>query len=276
MTSTLPKLKPSPSTTFLVDVEPPSIIPLQGFSAFYLAHALPAIPSHRSHQLIFLRPNLYGLLRDSKTSARILVPPTPDVLTMVPRRDIPKPRRGKTENQSLSSHRYVLLVYKPFKEVTRRQKASRLTMRLPAIRVKPGLLLVPQIKASRFQEYQSTLIRPSEFARELVQLGATVWYASRLEVYTSEDLIGSLIKEAFIARSKRIAATCKELYKELRMSKRSVQEVRERLKLIRLRLRLHRAQGRFFAKECGLDFQYAVSRAAAAVSRLQSSLELCD
>lgn len=280
MTSTLPKLKPSSSSTkYLVEAEPPSIIPLQGFSAFYLARTLPAIPSHRSHQLLFLRPNLYGLLRSSNSSSRILVPPSPGVITLVPRRDITRRRRLKKDSQPLSSRRYVLLAYSPFKESTPRQKVSRLAMRLPSLRIKPGLLLVPQIKTARFQQYQLGLIRPSEYARELVNLGATVWYASRLEAYTSESLIDELIQEAFVTRSKRIVTTCKELSKEFRTashSQRTAQEVKERLKLLRLRLKLQRAQGRFLAKECGLDLQYAVSRAAAALSRLRSSLEIRD
>ncbi|MFX1475423.1 MAG: hypothetical protein ACFFCO_08110 [Promethearchaeota archaeon] len=198
---------------------------------------------------------------------------------MVPRRDITRWKRVTRESQSLSSRRYVLLVHKPLKDVAHRQKVSRLAMRLPSIRVKPGLMLVPQIKASRFQEHYSMLLRPSDYARELVNLGATVWYASRLEAYTSEPLIDELIREAFINRSKRIIATCKELYKEIRTSstpQKTLQDVKERLKLVRLRLKFHRAQGRFFAKECGLDFQYAVSRAAAAMSRLRSSLEIRD
>ncbi len=279
MTSTLQRLKPStPSVRLLVEADPPSSIPLRGFSTFYLASTLPAIPPHRSHQLVVLRPNLYGLLRLQGIQSRILIPPDPNVITMVPRRDITRIKSSGRTPQQDSNRRYVIITHRPFKDAAHRQKASRLAIRLPSIRIKPGLVLVPQIKTSRFQEYP-LLLRPSEYAREIVQLGATVWYASRLEAYASETLIDQMIEDAFITRSQRIVATCKQLYRDLRGSsppQKTTLEVKEQLASIRFRLKVLRAQGRFFARECGLDVKFTASRAAAAMSRLRCYLEICD
>jgi len=260
----------------------PARILLQGFSAFYVAKSAPQIPDQpRNYSLKPLRRGLYGLSRTANPSLPIPQPISPTVLTLVPRRTVTRVARSHRRTPHPAIRRFVLIAYTPLHDPAQRQTARRLAWRTPLIRLRPGLLLAPQIRAARFRPYQPGLLRPSEYVRRLVEMGATAWYAPRLELPNdmSKEIFQRLVRRTFEERAKGIIKASRHLYKDAG----HWQDIpnwpahsKQRLTTIRMRLRRLRALMRFFALEFEMDFRYAVARAAAAVSRVRLQLRLSD
>jgi hypothetical protein len=260
----------------------PARILLRGFSAFYVAKSMPQIPDQpRNYRLKPLRRGLYGLSRTTNSAQPIPQPISPTVLTLVPRRTVTSVSRSRRRTPRPAIRRFVLIAYTPLNDPTQRQTARRLAWRTPIIRLKPGLLLAPQIRAARFRSYQPALLRPGEYVRRLVEMGATAWYAPRLELPNdmSKEIFHRLVRRTFEERAKGIIKACRHLYREAahwREIPNWPAYSKQRLVTIRMRLRRLRALMRFFAREFEMDFGYATARAAAAASRVRLRLKLSD
>ncbi|MFX1562449.1 MAG: hypothetical protein ACFFDP_03995 [Promethearchaeota archaeon] len=227
------------------------------------------------------RRGIFGLIRKNKPSNQITVPTEPDVLTLIPRRDLSK-MGNNTSNMSYraQSLRFVLIIFNPFKDELKRQAVSRLMQRTPLIRVKPGVVLAPQIRAARFRPYSKVLLRPSIFVQKLIELGSPVWYASRLELCqkSNEDVTRTLIKKTFETSVKRILEASRQLYREIGHipEKELIPYYKKRFISIRNRLHYIRIKAIFFKNELGIDMKYMVARGLSAISRVRQRIKLCD
>ncbi len=270
------------NTENLAELRKPQSISLNGLAALYLTkdHSQPTFPDEKPKIVVF-HSGVFGIVRQNNSFTRIPIPTEADIITLIPRRDISKIHTTSRTLAQISTRRFVLIIYNPFKDQQKRKKVSRLIQRTPLIRIKPGLVLAPQIRATRFRPYQKNLLRPSEFVQKLVELGASVWYASRLELSHKhyEELIEQLLLRTINVRVQRIVTACRQLYTKLRNrtnENKSLTEFKRRLTRIRHRARHLRWQALFFKKEFGFDFQFKAARAYAAVSRVYQQLKFCD
>jgi len=266
----------------LTEPSEPCSIPLKGFSAIYLSKTLSQITFKREEPTLFtIRPGIYGIVRNGKSSFLFQPPRESNFLTLIPRRNLTKKDNNTSQTSFQNSPlRFVLIIYNPFKDVHKRQSVSRLMQRTPLIRIKPGVVLAPQIRAARFRSYHKGLLRPSEFVQKLIELGSPVWYASRLEVShrPSEDVIGNLVRETFEVSVKRILDASRQLYRKIGHipEKESIPYYKKRFLGIRNRLRYVREKAIFFKNELGIDVQYMVARGISAISRVRQRIKLCD
>ena len=175
----------------------------------------------------------------------------------------------------------MLILYKPFKSEFKRKQLSRLIARTPLIRIRPGVVLAPQIRTGRFQLYQKALLRPSQFIFRLLELGSPTYYASRLELCDSilDENLGNLIYQMFDKRAQRLVNACRMLFTECgppSTEKKQLIQYKKRFKRIRQQLHFLRWQSKFFKEELGVDIQRGVIRVASAVHRVHKRLQLCD
>jgi hypothetical protein len=260
----------------LMDSPHPQSIRLNGFSAFYLTNKPSQITFQGElPQVYSLRPGIFAIVRPNNSYNQIPIPNESDIMTLIPRRDISKIQQPS----QISSRRFVLIMYNPFKDELNRQKTSRLYQRTPLIRIRPGVVLAPQIRSTRFRPYQKVLLRPGEYVQKLIELGTYVWYASRLELHhtTSEVLIKQLLFTTIDNRVQRIITACRQLYTELRNSSKNTKPINDftqRFTRIRHRVKYLRWQALFFKKEFNIDFQSKSARAYAATSHVYQQLKI--
>lgn len=256
--------------------------PLRGFFAFYLTNKPIKITFPQKQKgLLRLRPGVLAKIRTSNSPGRIVLPNEAEVLTMVPRRSTTKSTKSIRDPSIPWSRRFVLILYRPFKKEFKRKKFSRLIEKTPAIRLRPGIVIVPQIRAARFQAYEKALLRPSQFIFNLIELGSPVWYARRLELFhpSSEILIENLIKSTIEKRGSRLVHGCRQLYYDLQVYLKtgsSSNGYKKRFLRIRRSVRNLRWQAKFFKEEFGVDAQYAINRVTSAISRVYQKMKLCD
>jgi hypothetical protein len=250
---------------------------LTGFRAFLLFKT--TITKYKTRPVIIpLRPGLFGLKNMKKNFSIHDLASESEAIILIPRREVTqrvKSQKGTTS--SIGDRRYVLITFNPFRDDTLRQKANRLVWKTPLIRIRPGLMITPHIRVSRFRKYERILLRPSEYVQQLIELGKTVWYAPKLQLMkpNQEQTLKKLIQEIFEERSEFIIRSSDKLLKEAMESSNQpgwTKLARQQLNLLRNRLRLIRAQSAFFQREFGFNFQPIVTRTAAKVSRVKQKV----
>jgi len=256
----------------------PASIRLAGFGSFILAKT--TIPKQNTRLALSpLRPGLYGVKQTKKFSIPELDTKS-EVIVLIPRREVTqrtKSQKGTTA--SIGDRRYVLITFHPFKDATFRQKTNRLVWQTPLIRFRPGLMIAPHIRISRFRPYEGVLFRPSEFVQRVVELGKTVWYAPKLQLLKpkQEQTFEKLIRDMFEERAEFIIKSSNKLLKEAKELINQpgwTKSTRQHLNLLRNRLRQIRAQSAFFQHEFGFNYQPIVARTAAKVSRVRQKVLL--
>lgn len=257
-------------------------IPTNGIIALYLSKNQAPITISKEQQPFFsFRNGMLVIFQQNEVTSHIPISKESKILFLKPRRDITKIRKTSSTSLPISSHRFVLIIYKPFKEDHKRKSASRLIQRTPLIRIRPGVFLAPQIRLTRFRRYQKVLLRPSEFIQKMLEHGANIRYASRLEVIhpSSEEIIKHLLQGTLDERVTRIVNACRQLYREIRNltpQSNMLLSVKKRFKMIRTRAFFLRQQALFFKQEFNINFQNQAMRAYSAVSRVHQKLKLCD
>ncbi len=255
----------------------PASVRLIGFGAFILTKT--PIPKHHNKLVLsHLRPGLYGV---KQTKMRLSIPELEsksEDIVLIPRRELTqrvKSQKGTTAG--IGERRYVLITFYPFKEATLRQNTNRLVWKTPLIRIRPGLMISPHIRISRFRRYEGILLRPSEYVQQVVELGKTVWYAPKLQLLNpnQERTFEILIQNMFEERAKFISRLCIKLLKEAQEFSNQpgwARSARHKLNLLRKLLRQIRAKSAFFQREFGFDYLSIVTRAAAKVSRVRQKV----
>jgi len=255
----------------------PASIRLAGFRAFMLTKT--TINKHKSKQILSpIRPGLFGIKYTKSKFSISKIGSKSEVITLIPRREVTQ--RAKSQKGTIASigdRRYVLITFHPFKDTTLRQKANRLVWQTPLIRIRPGLMITPHIRISRFRLYQGILLRPSEYVRQMVELGKTVWYAPKLQLLNpnQERIFEKLIQNMFEERAEFITRSGNKLLKEAKDSSNQplwAKFCKQQLNLLRKRLRQIRAQSAFFHREFGFDYLPIVTRTAAKVSRVRQKV----
>lgn len=256
--------------------------PLKGYACYYLSPNLAQLTfPDRSSDIVRLRPGLYGVKRQNNLHWPLPFPNESGVLVFTPRRDSTKKPRKTQQGASKLPQRFVLILYKPFKSEFKRKQLSRLIPRTPLIRIRPGIVLAPQIRTGRFQLYQKALLRPSQFIFRLLELESPTHYASRLELNASilDEKLETLIHQMFNKRVQRLVNACRMLYTECgppSTEKKPLIQYKKRFKRIRQQLHFLRWQSKFFKEELGVDIQRGVIRVSSAVHRVYKRLQLCD
>jgi hypothetical protein len=257
----------------------PASIRLTGFRAFLLTKT--TITKQKTRQVLRpLRPGLFGVKNTKRKFSIPELDSKSEVIILIPRREVTqrvKSQKGTTT--SIGDRRYVLITFYPFKDDTLRQKVNRLIWQTPLIRIQPGLMITPHIRISRFKPYEGILLRPSEYVQRVVELGKTVWYAPKLQLLkpNQEQTFEKLIQNMFEERAEFIIGSSNKLLKEARASINQpgwTKSARQRLNLLRNRLRQIRAQSAFFQREFGFNYQTIVTRTAAKVSRVRQKVLL--
>jgi hypothetical protein len=255
----------------------PASVRLTGFRAFYLTKT--PITTHQTRLVLsHLRPGLYGVKQIKKKFKILELESKSEAIVLIPRRELTqqvKSQKGTTA--SIGERRYVLITFYPFKDATLRQKANRLVWQTPLIRIRPGLIITPHIRISRFRHYNGILLRPSEYVQQLVELGKTVWYAPKLQLLkpNQERTLEKLIQNMFEERAEFIIKSSNKLIHEAKKSSSQpgwTKSASQQLNRLRNRLRHIRAQSTFFQREFGLDYLPIVTRAAAKVSRIRQKV----
>ncbi len=257
----------------------PVSIRLTGFGAFFLTNT--PLPKHHTRLVLsHLRPGLYGIKQTKKKLSIPELESKSEAIVLIPRRELTqraKSQKGTTA--SIGERRYVLITFYPFKDATLRQKANRLVWQTPLIRIRPGLMITPHIRISRFRHYEGILLRPSEYVQQVVELGKTVWYAPKLQLLkpTQEQTFETLIQNMFEERAEFIIRSSNKLLHEAKESSNRpgwTKSARQQLNLLRKRLRQIRVQSAFFQREFGFDYLPIVTRTAAKVSRIRQKILL--
>jgi hypothetical protein len=255
---------------------------LKGFSAYYLAkNAIASSYLKKDMSLIRLRRGLFAKNRINNSPIPVSFVNVPGVLPLVPRRNTTKLRETEQQNPNQLRRRFVLIIHTPLKTELQRKHFSRSIERTPIIRIRPGLLLAPQIPSSRYRSYERVLQRPSKFISKLTELGFPVWFVPRLELFhpRASEIIINLVQGTLEQRVRRIIQACAKHYKELKEFselKKPLIHYQNRLTRIKKRLRYLRWQSRFFNQEFGIDLQTNVNRAISAINRVHQQLKKCD
>ena len=253
---------------------------LKGFSCFFVTKSTQLKSPTADSGIISIRPGLYGKRRQSKSVPYKPVINNSELLTFKPRRDTTS--LGKTGSSEMGNpRRYLMVAFNPLSTVNQRKALSRIFHRTPLIRLRPGIVLLPQIRTRRVRLYSPALLRPSEFISRLLELGADVWYAPRLELLNpaGDELLTELIRSHLQIRGQRIITGCRSLFTQLKIeSKGNNQVKRFNLLFVTLRaqMRLFRKQAQFFQNEFGIVFSPLANRVASAVTRVGQRLSLCD
>jgi hypothetical protein len=254
---------------------------LQGFSKFFIARKIEKNPHFNQSEIISLRPGVFARPRIRKTSSLIPTLHNPNYLTLVPRRDITQIRGNPSRVSSSDSRRYILVLVDSAKGDFLRRTLSRIMQRTPMIRIRPGVILLPQVRTKRVRFYTPTLYRPSEFLSRIVELGIPVSYAPRLELVgsTALDIVSELIVANLEKRTQRIVDKCRVHYSQLRTSNErqiNLQDVKKDIMRLRLQQRYLRKQIQFFRNEFGIDCSNLVNRAGSVISRVNQRMKICD
>jgi hypothetical protein len=262
---------------FLEEANRPDSIKLTGFGAFFLTKT--TIPKHHMTSLLTpLRPGLFGVRQIRKHFSIPELDSKSEAIILIPRREVTKRAKSqKGTTTSIGDRRYVLITFHPFRDPSLRQRANRLVWQTPLIRIRPGLMVAPHIQISRFKQYEGMLLRPSEYVRQMVELGKTVWYAPKLQLLNpnQERTFEKLIQNMFEERAEFITRSSNKLLKEAKESSNQplwTKSCKQQLNLLRKRLRQIRAQSAFFSREFGFNYVSIVTRTAAKVSRVRQKV----
>jgi hypothetical protein len=253
---------------------------LKGFSRYYVITKSEPNTLTNYPILIKIRPGLYGKVRQPKSHPFDSTPQNNDYLTFIPRRDTTSLGRTESSLQG-NSRRYLMVIFNLLPTEFQRKALSRLFHRTPLIRLRPGVVLLPQIRTRRVRLYSPALHRPSEFISHLIELGAEVRYAPRLELIhpSGDQVIVDLIRSNLTNRAQRIVKACRSLF--MRMKARSnepgeIKQFNRQFRRLRSQMRLFRKQAQFFQNEFGIDLSTLVNRVASAITKVYHRLNLCD
>ncbi|MFX1510390.1 MAG: hypothetical protein ACFFBR_08815 [Promethearchaeota archaeon] len=257
-----------------------SAMKLKGFSRFFIAKSIHQNALTDNPSLIQIRHGLYGIKRQPTITPFRLTLENTDCLTFIPRRDNTILARTQTTSQG-NSRRYLMVLFNPLQTEFQRKALSRIFHRTPLIRLRPGIVLLPQIRTRRVRLYSPSLLRPSEFISRLLELGAEVLYAPRLElVHSSGDrIIVEVIQSNLTNRAQRIVKACRSLFMRLSTVQKENGQTKQfsnQFRRLRSQMRLFRKQVQFFHNEFGIDLSNLVNRVASAITRVHHRLNLCD
>jgi hypothetical protein len=261
----------------LKEPKQPGSVRLTGFGAFFLTETTSS--EHSTRQALSpLRPGLFGIKQSKKKLSSVDLDAKSEFIVLIPRREVTQRTRSqKGITAQISERRYVLITFHPFKDATLRQKANRLVWKTPLIRIRPGLMVSPHIRISRFRRYEGILLRPSKYVQQVVELGKTVWYAPKLQLLNSnqERTFEILIQNMFEERAEFISRSCNKLLKDAKEFSNQpgwIRSAGHQLNLLRNLLRLIRAKSAFFQREFGFDYHPIITRAATRVSRVRQKV----
>ena len=252
---------------------------LKGFAVYHIPK------DARTKNILKHDPSIVHLIHRlfaSKNVNGLISPPafkdTPGILSFVPRRDTTKPLHITQETTQDWRRRFVLIIYKPFKTETLRKQFSRVLERTPIIRIRPGLLLAPQIANSRYARYTSVLQRSSHLLAKFIEWGSPVWFVPRVELVHPKafEIVNTLVWNTLAPRTNRIIQMCKRLNEELKQAPQTpatFNQSRKQLQRIRRRIRNLRWQIRFFKTEFGIDLQVFTNRVLSAAGRVQQLMK---
>lgn len=263
------------------ELRSPAPVQLKGFSTYYLSKKPGVITATDiKNGIKKLRPGLFARIRQ-KTYKEIEISNPSEVLILKPRRNSTNLQNVAMNDIQTSPRRFVLIIHNSFKTELQRKHFSQLVEQSPLIRVRPGILLAPQIPVGRFRRYEGVLLRPSKFIFKVTELGSPVWFVPRLEAFhpLSDTRITRLIHSTFNKRVVRIIKACHQLHIDLKTNSplnNSKDMYKKRFNQIRRRLRFLRWQSRFFKHEFGIDIAVNLNRAILAVSRVHQRLKLCE
>ena len=254
---------------------------LRGFSKFFIARKIEKKSHFNLTEVTCLRPGVYARIKHKKTRSLIPTIHNPNYLTLVPRRDITHIPKKSSNTSNSDSRRYILVLINPPKDDYLRRALSRIIQRTPLIRIRPGILLLPQVRTKRVRLYSPTLYRPSEFLSRVINLGIPVHYAPRLELLGS--ITGNIISESIETdlekRTQRIVDKCRVYYSRLRPSQElqiNLQEAKKGIIRLRIQLRYLRKITQFFRNEFSVDCTFLLNRAASSISRVCQRVKICD
>ncbi|MFX1564713.1 MAG: hypothetical protein ACFFCH_01860 [Promethearchaeota archaeon] len=253
---------------------------LKGFSHFLVAKRNSLNLFNDESTLVYIRPGLYAKPRQPKSKPQTSLFATSDLLTFIPRRDTTSLGKNETIVPG-SARRYLMVVFTPLRTEFQRKGLSRIFHRTPLIRLRPGIVLLPQIRTRRVRLYSPALLRPSEFISRLLELGAEVQYAPRLELVhsSSDQAILELIRSNQTNRAQRLIKTCRNLFNQIKAEPRENGNQRKfihQFHRLRSQMRLFRKQAQFFQNEFRIDLSDLVNRVASAVTKVNHRLKFCD
>ncbi|MFX0169766.1 MAG: hypothetical protein ACFE89_10475 [Candidatus Hodarchaeota archaeon] len=252
---------------------------LRGFSAYLVAkNKRISTILKEDPNLIQLKRGLFARNRSNNGKAWMSYVNTSGILLLIPRRDITKLSVTAQDELGGMRRRFVLIIHNSLQTELLRKQFSRILERTPVIRVRPGLLLAPQIPTSRYRKYEGVLQRPSKLLTKLASLGSPVWYVPRVEIIhpKAHEVIEGFMRTTIEHRARRIVQMCKKLYIDLKQPPEGLTHptvVQKRLNRIKRHLRYLRWQSRFFKEELGMDLQMLVNRALSAASRVQKQVK---
>lgn len=269
----------SSSSEHLAELTFGSAMKLKGFSCFFVTKSTQLKLPATDLGLISIRSGLYAKTRQSKSVLFMPVIKNSDLLTFIPRRDTTS--LGKTGSATGNPRRYLLVAYNSLSTSFQRKAVSRIFQRTPLIRLRSGIVLLPQVRIRRVRLYSPSLLRPSEFISRLLELGADVWYAPRLELVNpaGDEILIKLISSHLHFRGQRIITGCRSLFTQLKNEPKGNNHLqRFNMLFVRLRsqMRLFRKQTQFFQNEFGITLSPLANRVASAVTRVGHKLSLCD
>ncbi len=269
------------NTEHLVELRPKGAILLRGFSKLFIAKKIEKKSPTTQSNVICLRPGVFAKIKQKKFEKYTHIFHNSNLLTFVPRRDITKITRNTSNSFVTNPRRYIIVLYDPVKNALQRRALSRLVQRTPMIRIRSGVILLPQIRTKRIRLYSTSLIRPSEFLSRIIELGARVWYAPRLELLgaNADEIISQLIQSNIEKRAQRIVDKCRSIYLEIKNSQtkhNQSQSYKMALLRLQLQLKLLRKVTQFFRNEFGMDYTKIASRVALAITRVHQQLKICD
>ncbi len=253
---------------------------LKGFSVYYLTkNTIASLLLKKDSSLIQLRQGLFAKTRTKNSTTPVSFVTISGVLPLVPRRNTTKLHEIEQQEPKRMRRRFVLIIHTPFKTELQRKHFSRSIERTPIIKIRPGLLLAPQISSSHYRTYEQILRRPSKFIAKLTELGSPVWYVPRVELFhpRASEIIVNLVQGTFKQRVRRIIRTCVKLYRELKElseMKKPLIHYQNRLTGIKKRLRYLRWQSRFFKREFGIELHTIVNKAISAFNRVHKQLKI--
>jgi hypothetical protein len=254
---------------------------LKGYSKIYITKKLDKKFPFKQSGIVCLRPGLFGQVRQRKSNSFIPILESSDVLTFIPRREITQIVKTRPSTAKKNLRRYILVLFNPPKNEIQRRTFSRIVHRTPLIRIRPGVILLPQIRTKRVRHYTPSLLRPSEFIAQISELDTPVWYAPRLELVgaSSDKIISQFVHSHLEKRAQRIVESCRSLFYEIKRTHnlgQSTKLFRRPFRHLQSKLHLIRKQAQFFQNEFDIDITHLVNRVASAVSRVHHKLKICD
>jgi hypothetical protein len=255
---------------------------LKGYAIYHIPK------DSRTKNFLKKNPSLVHLINGlfaRKNTNGFLPPPTlsntPGILSFVPRRDTTKLHHIRQLTTQSWHRRFVLIIYQPFKTEALRKQFSRMVEQTPVIRIRPGLLLAPQIPNSRYSRFTGVLQRPSLLFARLTEWGSPVWFVPRVELMHPKafETVNTLVWNTLAPRTNRIIQMCRRIIEELKQTPTppmSYNHFQKKLQRIRRRIRNLRWQVMFFKTEFGIDLQVFTNRVLSAFAQVKLQMKKCD